>query len=241
MRWPWPPRRESRARSWRRRTCWPASMLPRSATSSRRSAIPVTLLTGSLSAPGAAGALATVRRRAGRRGCRHARALLGAGPLREPRPRRRRRAAPVRGRAARRPGGQDVAGSCPCPAHDRNADSADGRPGGLRGPRRLEPSDRAGGTRADPHRDPPTGRPRRHLGPGAKGGSRRQADLRRRPADRGRQRGGRRERRRGKGGAGTPPRRCWRHSGWASSTAGSRRSIEIARWRGSATASSTSS
>ena len=111
-------------------------------------------------------------------------------------------------------------------------DPADPRPGALCGPRRLEPADAAGGPAPDPDRHPPARGARRDVAEGPRGGGRRASDVRGGPADR---RGGRGRRASAtapppadSGTRRPPPRRprpfgcgtSWRRSGSAWSTAG---------------------
>ena len=72
------------------------------------------------------------------------------------------------------------------PAHDRDPDPAHPRPGPVRGPRRVDAPDATRRARADPHGDPPAGRPRGHVGPRAGRGGAGTPDVRGRAADRGR-------------------------------------------------------
>ena len=111
----------------------------------------LTLLTGSLGAKARREALldAAVRGRGHRR--RHPRGDPAGGRLRRPRPRRRRRAAPLRGAPARRaalaPGRPRAARA----GDDGDADPAHGRADRLRRPRDLGARRAAGGPPADRH------------------------------------------------------------------------------------------
>ena len=98
------PGRASRARSWRRPTCSPASTSRRSAGCSTGSGIGVTLLTGSLPADTKAKATEAIRRAGAVVVGTHA--LIQEPSRSRPRPRRHRRAAPLRvtsGRGVPRP------------------------------------------------------------------------------------------------------------------------------------------
>ena len=201
---------------------------------------------------------------AGRR--RDPRAAPGGRRVRRPRARGRRRAAPVRRRAARRARGQGDPRRAPRPADDRDADPADAGPGALRGPRRVDAAVRARRPHPDPDRDPParttsrargTRSARRRRPAGARSSSCRGSG-RRRP------RRPRRGRRRAAGGwlgddelpdedvetawaaaaeaeAVRLARRSSRRSGSGSSTGGSSRRTATARWPASATATWTCS
>ena len=132
------------------------------------------------------------RQRRGRHRDRHPRAARGERHLRRPRPGRRRRAAPLRRRAARRPHrqGRDPAAR---PGDDGDADPAHGRDDRVRRPRGLDAHRAARRARPDPdQRRTPRGaaaldRPR--LGAGARGGRQGPSGLRRVPADRRRRAG----------------------------------------------------
>ena len=151
------------------------------------------------------------RVRRGRDRDRHPRPAQRACAVRRPGPGGDRRAAPVRGRAARRAAGEGR-GSAPARAgDDRDADPAHGRHDRLRRPGDLH-ADRAAGRpvadrhprRARPRRSPASWtraweRVREEVAPGPPG-------LRRLPADR---RGGRR----GPGGGAMAPRRRYRRPG----------------------------
>jgi ATP-dependent DNA helicase RecG len=142
----------------------------------------VELLTGSMTRTHVPAGLGRGRHRD-----RHARPARGPRGLRRPRPCRRRRAAPLRGRAARRPHRQ---GRHPAAraGDDRHPDPAHGGDDGLRRPRDLD-ADRAarragagadhGGAR---RRRPALGRP--GLAAGARGGRGRPPGLRGVPAHR---------------------------------------------------------
>ena len=96
------------------------------------------------------------RDRRGRHRDRHPRAAGGPGPVLRPRPRRGRRAAPVRRRAARRAHRQGARVAAARAGDDRDADPAHGRDDGLRRPRGLHAHRAAGRPRGDPdHRRPP--------------------------------------------------------------------------------------
>ncbi len=147
----------------------------------------VALLTGSMSTGQRRQALLDLASGDGRARRRDARAARGQGRLLRPRPRGRRRAAPLRRRAARRPARQGPHAAAPA-GDDGHADPAHGGHDGLRRPRGLDP-DRAA-RRPNPHRDPCGARarqaalPRAGLAAGARGGRPRAAGVRRVPADR---------------------------------------------------------
>ena len=144
-----------------------------SARCSSELGIGVTLLTGSLKADVKAKALEAIA---------SGQALVVVGThaliqdavvVRRPRPRRHRRAAPLRRRPARRARGEGRRPLAARPADDRDADPADARPGPLRRPRRVGPADAAGRPGPDPDRDQAAGRPRRRRG--ARSGTRRRS------------------------------------------------------------------
>ena len=126
--------------------------------------IPVTLLTGSLSAAGTRNALEAVAD--GRAGV-----VVGTHALLQDRVRFAdlglvgdRRAAPVRGRAARAARGEGRRDRPARPADDRHADPAHARPGPVRRSRRHRPAHAARGADPDPDPDPPPGRARPAVG-----------------------------------------------------------------------------
>ena len=103
----------------------------------------VALLTGSQADRRPPADAARHRQRRRRHRDRHPRADPGHRRLPGPRPGRRRRAAPVRRRAARRPA-QQGEGAAARARHDRDPDPAHRRDDGVRRPRRLD-ADRAAG------------------------------------------------------------------------------------------------
>ena len=151
-------------------------------------------------------------------GGRDPRPVLRAGPLCPPGARGRGRAAPLRGGAARRAGGQDDGRRGTRPADDGHPDPAHAGAGAVRRPGRVGPAH--GARRAACHRHAPAapGCARPPLGSGARRGGRRASHVRRgSPHRRGRRRRG--GRRRCGGREETAWRRCWRHWRWVSSTA----------------------
>ena len=110
----------------------------------------VALLTGSLGRRRPARGDARRRVGGGRHRDRHARPAGGQGAVRRPRLRGGRRAAPLRGRAARGPHGQERRLPAARAGDDRDPDPADGRDDRLRRPGDLDAVRAAGRTRPDP-------------------------------------------------------------------------------------------